>query len=78
MAHSWHIKKAAVEQVIEFPNKEAFSNWADNLCSRKKTYEIVRSKEWADGKIDAVVRIPYNNNLFLGSSDSDLYPDGYF
>ena len=78
MAYSWKIKKAAVEQVIEFPNKKALSNWANNLCKRNKTYEIVCKKQHEDGRIDAVVRIPYNNNLFLGSADDDLCPDAYF
>ncbi len=72
MGYGWKILKAAVEQVILFPSVLSFKAYADGLCRKGETYEIVSKTENEDGSLTVVIRKRYNQNEFLGSADELL------
>lgn len=69
MARKWKVLKAAVEQVLWFPNEETLKAYGKTV---KTPYEVVSKTMQDDGSWHLVIRKAYNNNAFLGRADELL------
>ena len=73
MSYTWRILRSAVEQEILFPSKEAYKAYIKRLDEKGLTYEVLDETTTAAEEVIAIMRKPYNNNLFLAGRASRKY-----
>ena len=73
MSYTWRVLRSAVEQERLFPSKEAYKAYIKRLDEKGLTYEVLDERTTAAEEVIAIMRKPYNNNLFLAGMESRKY-----